>query len=1166
MIVKTIKFKLLIFVFCVSLIPILILTGIFYFISRSQLEQQIYRGMTAVASSKKLHLDTFFASKRGRVLDFGSDGFIRDKLEEIRKDSSASAILNEHLSGNKMPLDPEIMAIIVLDIDGKAVSSTNEVYIGKGFSDRDEFKQLLSNHADQTCIGQPHYCRDLGKSIMYISALITSRINNEAIGVIICAYDTDALSRIAGDYSGMGRTGEVVLGKREGDNIVFLNSLRYKPDAALNLTIPITARTVEPMRLALEGKEGTIVASDYRDTTVIGVYKYIPSLEWGMVTKMDKSEAFAPIRMVSLIALVIGIVCVVAVSGIGILFATTTAGPIIRLRYATEKFGQGNYDYRVNVRRDDEIGALSNGFNEMARRLSDELSQRKQREDLANKEVENKKRELEINAGYDQTYGDVMAIFSSSYNQEEILRDVLSLLAHKHSFQASAVYLYDEWNGTLNSVASHGIPDVVKNEYALGEGLVGQAAQEGKEIIAEYMDEKMPLTIETGVVSIKPAAIVVSPIVYKEKVQCVLVLASTEKLTERARLFIDRLSSQLGVALNNLNQYSSLKELSEQLKARGEEISLTNKQLERANRMKSEFLANMSHELRTPLNAIIGFSEILKDGIVGDLSSEQTDYVSNIFTSGQHLLSLINDILDLSKIEAGRMTLELESVSVPDILKNGVSMVKENAIQRNLKLELKIDDDVGVVDLDARKFRQIVYNLLSNAVKFTPDGGCVSINTKKIRIDAAEFLEITVADTGIGIAEEDMEKIFSPFEQIDSSLSRKYEGTGLGLAMVKRLVELYGGTICVTSEVDKGSRFEVRLPCKVPDEDAETLHGNRYDIVKKNEFNTTDLIHEVKRTISVSGVKKETGNSGEIRQRTEAGIREKAGDTRGMVREPCEQKDRPLILVVEDSTGDVELLRLYLEDAGYRVMLATNGHEALDLMSQGLPDLITLDLKMPEMDGLTFLREKAQRPECADIPVIIVSGNADGKKGLSLDTNAFLEKPIRRRELLDVVSSLVLKSDENKRHTVLLIDDDPKAIKIMSTYFNKERYDVLRTYGGREGVEAAITNIPDLIIVDLMMPEMDGFEVIHLLRKNEVSRKIPIVVLTAKNLTMREREDLARNVNVISQKAEFSRKGFLMQVDNLLKTQKKVKRVRKADRVIFKNEVMKSMAINRNVR
>jgi len=274
-----------------------------------------------------------------------------------------------------------------------------------------------------------------------------------------------------------------------------------------------------------------------------------------------------------------------------------------------------------------------------------------------------------------------------------------------------------------------------------------------------------------------------------------------------------------------------------ELKLIEQALQQKNVELEAASRMKSEFLANMSHELRTPLNAIMGFSEVLRDGLLGEMSDKQRKFIGDIFNSGTHLLSLINDILDLSKVEAGKMTLDLESVELSPLLANSFNIVREKAASRHVRLELDAAEELGVIQADARKVKQILYNLLSNAVKFTNEDGQVTLRARRVLHDGvgrrssswigrsfpvagdefAEFLEMSVTDSGIGISREGLERLFQPFSQIDSGLARKFGGAGLGLAMVKRLAELHGGTVAVESAVGEGSCFTVWLPLRAPD-------------------------------------------------------------------------------------------------------------------------------------------------------------------------------------------------------------------------------------------------------------------------------------------------------------------------------------------------------------
>jgi two-component system cell cycle sensor histidine kinase PleC len=404
--------------------------------------------------------------------------------------------------------------------------------------------------------------------------------------------------------------------------------------------------------------------------------------------------------------------------------------------------------------------------------------------------------------------------------------------------------------------------------------------------------------------------------------------------------------------------------LRDQQKRYEQTLHQKNVELEASNRMKSEFLANMSHELRTPLNAIIGFSEVLKDGLMGALTDQQRGFIGNIFSSGNHLLSLINDILDLSKVEAGTMTLDLESVSVTSLLMNSLSIVKEKAAARHIKLAIDGPEDLGAFQADARKVKQIAYNLLSNAVKFTVEGGQVTLRACRVpraevgqlsgpwpsrtfpvvENDFDDFLEISVTDTGIGISPEGLELLFKPFSQIDSGLARKYQGTGLGLAMVKLLAELHGGALAVESAVGQGSRFTVWLPLRAAEEGVTSI--------------------DVPATPFVAAA---------------AGTR--------------------TALVVEDDLKSADLIRLQLEAEGFKVLHAASAEVALALAVQQPLSLITLDILLPTMDGWELLEQLKHLPALGHIPVVVISIVADRSKGFALGAAAVMQKPISRQQL-----------------------------------------------------------------------------------------------------------------------------------------------------------------------
>jgi PAS domain S-box-containing protein len=557
-----------------------------------------------------------------------------------------------------------------------------------------------------------------------------------------------------------------------------------------------------------------------------------------------------------------------------------------------------------------------------------------------------------------------------------------------------------------------------------------------------------------------------------------------------ATTFHDRDRSLQGV-------FAAARDVTE-LKRFEQTLQQKNVELEAASRMKSEFLANMSHELRTPLNAIIGFSEVLRDGLMGAMTNQQRGCIGDIFGSGKHLLSLINDILDLSKVEAGKMVLDLEPVRVSSLCANSLSIIREKAAARHIRLEMDCADELGLIQADPRKVKQIVYNLLANAVKFTGEGGEVTLRASHVvRADVGqlsgscrtgrsfrladsefgEFLRISVTDSGIGISPEGLERLFKPFSQIDSGLARKFEGTGLGLAMVKLLAELHGGAVAVESAVGKGSCFTVWLPLRAP---------------------------------AAGGLAAATAPAAP-RLEALAGTR--------------------TALVVEDDVKSADLISVQLEAEGFTVLHAASAEAALVLAMQQPLSLITVDILLPQMDGWELLGRLKQVPELRRIPVLIISIAADRNRAFALGAAAVMQKPISRQELYESLVDLgVFPVSLGRTLRVLVVDDDPKAVELIAVRIVGLASTVLRAYGGREAIDAARHELPDVIVLDLMMPEVSGFDVVEALQEHPDTARIPILVVTAKHITAEDRTKLSGHAATIMEKAEFDPDRFTAEV------------------------------------
>ncbi|HKX40435.1 MAG TPA: response regulator [Burkholderiaceae bacterium] len=540
---------------------------------------------------------------------------------------------------------------------------------------------------------------------------------------------------------------------------------------------------------------------------------------------------------------------------------------------------------------------------------------------------------------------------------------------------------------------------------------------------------------------------------------------------------------------------SDLQSLSTQLEATNSRLGDANRRLQEQTRLKSEFLANMSHELRTPLNAIIGFSDLLKEGVAAT-EADRRNFAGHVHQSGHHLLALVNDLLDLSKIEAGKAELSWDSVDLNATLAVVTGLMMHQARSKGIRLEAQTGP-LGTIRADTRRLKQVLLNLVSNAMKFTPEGGQVTIALRAVEREQIElsppdaqqaslrlplppgpyrrYLEIAVSDTGIGIAPDALRTLFTPFTQIPNAVTRSGEGTGLGLAMVHRLAELHGGSVGATSTPGQGSTFTVWIPWR------EQAHA------------------------AASAVPQGIAEHGLI----------PAG---------------PVALVVEDDDAAAALMRAQLEAEGFAVRQVATAEAALALVEVFVPDLITLDIVLPGMDGWEFLGRLRETARWEAVPVVVVSVAADQGRGFSLGAAMVLQKPIDRDALAKGLDRLGFTTGGSSNVSVLVIDDDPAAVDLLANQLRQRDHVVLRAPGGREGIDLARRYRPDLITLDLEMPEVSGFDVVEALKSSPATAQIPIIVITARELTRRDRELLNGRVHDIVGKADFSNGWFIGEV------------------------------------
>ena len=488
---------------------------------------------------------------------------------------------------------------------------------------------------------------------------------------------------------------------------------------------------------------------------------------------------------------------------------------------------------------------------------------------------------------------------------------------------------------------------------------------------------------------------------------------------------------------------------------------------------KSRFLANMSHELRTPLNAVIGITEMLIEDAEESGNRGTREPLERISRAGKHLLQLINEVLDLSKIEAGKLEINDETVDVAALVNDLVGEVEPLAQKNANRFVVECPPDIGAVRSDPTRLRQIILNLLSNACKFT-EHGLVSLSVSRSRSDGGEFISVRVVDTGIGMTEEQLGKLFQEFSQADSSTTRKYGGTGLGLAISDRLCRLMGGTIEVESKLGVGTTFTMRLPAD---------------------------------RVSVAAVVPAAATPAEHLR-------------------PARTNR---VLVIDDDATVRDLMRRYLSREGFDVVTAAGGREGLEFARELHPSVITLDVFMPDLDGWSVLQALKQDADLRRIPVIMMTISDEKQKGITLGASGHLTKPVDRAQLAQLLDRF-----KTAMPRALVVEDNQTDREMMRRLLAGEGWEVMVASNGREALDRLTSEHPNLILLDLMMPEMDGFEFLAEFRKTPKFASTPVIVVTAADLSLEDRRRLDGGVQHILQKAAPSREDFLHQIRDLI--------------------------------
>ena len=814
----------------------------------------------------------------------------------------------------------------------------------------------------------------------------------------------------------------------------------------------------------------------------------------------DENELLRNVVEATLIVLILSMVVVVN---------RRTTRRLKELAEVAHEIGQGKYAARAEITHKDSISALARSINLMADKIQTSFREVEQShvELRGSKEALAAQNEQLASAFARQAkFGEFLSGLAS-IDINTLANKAVAHLVAAAGAQVGAFFMVEEGGQGLVCLSAVGVDaravEQISRDGSMS-GLPGEAVRRHKWVFVEGVESAGLPEVNLGVATARLSCVYAVPVLFRDKPLGVVVLAGFKRPDPAT---VDFVSNHVDALANGLNNALSYKDLNRQSLL----LETANQDLIKADKLRSEFVANMSHELRTPLNSIIGFSGILLKNKAKTLEEGDLKRVEKINRNGKHLLCLINDILDLSKIEAGRMDLNIAPTQAGAILREVIDLLHPQADAKNLALVLDLPDRDFELETDDQKLRQVLINLAGNAIKFTQHGSV----TLGLEADgaAAGRVIFRVTDTGIGIPQDKQETVFEAFRQADNSTTREYGGTGLGLTISRSLVKLLGGELTVESAPGRGSTFRVSLPLRAP-----TTAGDNQALSVREQFaeaQNPPAVGAAGASTLASGTSLPVVLAGAVNCATATGGVTGAdnllGEYRAAMARSMLVKPGSKVLIVDDDADARDLISQYVHDLGAQTVLCGEPKMAIRMAMEHRPDLITLDLMMPGKSGWDVLAELKAETLLREIPVVIVSIVADRKKAVSLGAVDALSKPILRHEFQACIERN-FHPEAWRSGRVLVVEDDPDTQQLLRDWLTSQVGEIRVVANGKEALAVLQNYRPDLVFLDLQMPVMDGQTFLGHLRQDERFGQLPVIVVTAKSLSPAEQKRLESQV------------------------------------------------------